>query len=289
MPIGMTLPVLPVLPMLPGPPRRHADYAHVFCYPLHGQFSSASQGNHGDKAPQPEYDLLWFIAQYAPEMAGWERDIFLAVREESFYFYPVYACQIMNEGWACYWHARLLREAHFLPDELYISAIKAHSDVVRPFAAERQMALSLNPYHLGFSMWEAIIAEHGMEAARRICSEADDFSFVRNYLDAALAEKLELFVYETHDDGAIKIAARDIHAVREAIRAPKYNYGAPRIAATRMQADGSLELTHDFRSDGRGLDIVRAERVLDYIARVWRRPVSLSTVAEAGNPRVLRR
>ena len=65
--------------------------------------------------PHPEKDLLWFIAQYAPEMEPWERDIFLAVREESFYFYPVFACQIMNEGWASYWHARLLREADFLP------------------------------------------------------------------------------------------------------------------------------------------------------------------------------
>ncbi len=61
--------------------------------------------------PHPERDLLWFIANYAPEMESWERDIFLAVREESFYFYPVFATQIMNEGWASYWHARLLREA----------------------------------------------------------------------------------------------------------------------------------------------------------------------------------
>ncbi len=61
--------------------------------------------------PHPERDLLWFVAHYAPEMESWERDIFLAVREESFYFYPVFATQIMNEGWASYWHARLLREA----------------------------------------------------------------------------------------------------------------------------------------------------------------------------------
>src|SRR5699024_3019501 len=47
--------------------------------------------------PHPEPDLLWFIARYAPDMEGWERDIFLGVREESFYFYPVFACQIMNE------------------------------------------------------------------------------------------------------------------------------------------------------------------------------------------------
>ncbi len=232
-----------------------------------------------------EYDLLWFIAKHAPDMAGWERDIFLAVREESFYFYPVYACQIMNEGWASYWHARLLREADFLPQDLYLQAVKAHSDVVRPYAAERQLALAINPYHLGFVMWENIIEKHGVEAARRICREEDDFGFVRNYLDAELAQKLDLFVYETHAEGDIRVASRDIHLIREAILAPRFNYGAPRIAATRVTQDGSLELTHDHRGDGRGLDMARADRVLEYIARVWRRPVTLHTVDERGHPR----
>jgi stage V sporulation protein R len=237
--------------------------------------------------PRPEYDLLWFIANYAPELEGWERDIFLAVREESFYFYPVFACQIMNEGWASYWHARLLREADFLPHDLYLSAIKAHSDVVRPYAADNQLALAINPYHLGFSIWEHLIEKKGIEAARQICKEEDDFGFIRNYLDDELAEKLELFVYETHDDGGIRIADRNIHAIREAILAPKFNYGAPRIAATQLHVDGSLELVHDYQSDGRGLDVGRAERVLDYIARVWHRPVSLHTVGNSGNARVI--
>src|SRR5690606_17299825 len=43
--------------------------------------------------PHPEFDLLWFIAHYGPELEQWERDIFLAVRAESLYFYPVFACQ----------------------------------------------------------------------------------------------------------------------------------------------------------------------------------------------------
>ncbi len=104
--------------------------------------------------PHPERDLLWFIANYAPELEGWERDIFLAVREESFYFHPVHATQIMNEGWASYWHARLLREADFLPQSAYVDAIKCHSDVVRPIAGGEKVALGINPYHLGFSMWK---------------------------------------------------------------------------------------------------------------------------------------
>lgn len=237
--------------------------------------------------PRPEFDLLWFIAHYAPELEGWERDIFLAVREESYYFYPVFACQIMNEGWASYWHARLLREADFLPGDLYVSAIKAHSDVVRPYAADNQLSLAINPYHLGFSIWEELIDKHGLSVARQICKDEDDFGFIRNYLSTELAEKLDLFVYETDHEGGIRIADRDIHQVREAILAPKFNYGAPRIAVSRLHIDGSLELIQDHQSDGRGLDLGRAERVLDYIARVWRRPVSLQTIGASGNPRVI--
>jgi len=237
--------------------------------------------------PHPEYDLLWFIAHYAPEMEDWERDIFLAVREESFYFYPVFACQIMNEGWASYWHARLLREADFLPQEVYLKAIRSHSDVVRPYAAEQELALSVNPYHLGFSIWEDIVEKYGMKAARRICKEEDDFGFIRNYLTAELIDKLELFVYQERSDGDIRITERDVHAVHEAILAPKFNYGAPRVAANHLHVDGSLQLVHDHESDSRGLDLEKAEMVLEYIGKVWRRPVSLHTVGERGEARVV--
>lgn len=237
--------------------------------------------------PHPEHDLLWFIARYAPELQDWERDIFLAVREESFYFYPVHACQIMNEGWASYWHARLLREADFLPHELYLQALKAHSDVVRPYAGTQELALVINPYHLGFVMWERIIERDGLEAARRICAEEDDFGFVRNYLDADLAEELDLFSYQMRKDGETRVLSRDIHAVREAILGPKYNYGAPCIAIERMQDDFSLTLQHDHKRDGRGLDLELAEQVMQYVVRVWRRPVTLKTVDARGVARTV--
>jgi stage V sporulation protein R len=237
--------------------------------------------------PHTEWDLLWFIANHAPEMEDWERDIFLAVREESFYFYPVFACQIMNEGWASYWHARLLREADFLPDDLYLNAIKVHSDVVSPFASDSQLALDINPYHLGFAMWEHIIERKGSAAAREIMKEEDDFSFIRNYLDAELVEKLDLFVYGTEGGTDIRIVNRDVHAIREAILKPRYNYGVPRIAVSQLYQDGSLELAHDYQTDGCGLDLARAERVLEYIERVWRRPVSLRTVGINGSPKSL--
>jgi stage V sporulation protein R len=232
--------------------------------------------------PHPEYDLLWFIAHYAPELEQWERDIFLAVRAESLYFYPVFACQIMNEGWASYWHARLLREADFLPQPLYLSAIKAHSDVVRPYAAGEQASIAVNPYHLGFAIWERIVEQHGLARAMEVRREEDDFGFVRNWLDRDLAEEAGLFVYDAASNGEIKVASRDLHAVREAILAPKFNYGAPRVAALELGGDGNLTLVHDHASDGRGLDVARARKVLEYTRRMWRRPVHLHTVNERG-------
>lgn len=235
--------------------------------------------------PYPEQDLLWFIATYAPDMEGWERDIFLAVRAESYYFFPVFATQIMNEGWASYWHARLLREAEFLPHEEYLDAIKTHSDVVRPYAGSQQVTLSVNPYHLGFSMWEKIIEEHNTEYARQVVHEEDDFGFVRNFLTEELAEELELFGYRARRNGSIEVVDFDINELRETILAPKFNFGAPTITVKGVRVDGTLELAHEYDTDGRGLDLERAHKVLDYVHRVWRRPVDLLTCDAQGKPR----
>jgi stage V sporulation protein R len=234
--------------------------------------------------PHPERDLLWFIATYAPEMESWERDIFLAVREESFYFYPVYATQIMNEGWASYWHARLLREADFIPQPAYLDAIKCHSDVVRPVAAGEQVALTVNPYHLGFTLWEEIVKNSGLDAARQIMREDDDFSFLRNHLTHDIAADMGLFRYQRQHGSQVKVVAGDIESLQESLLSEKYNFGAPRISVLEVRSDGTLVLQHDTQLDGRGLDADRSRNVLEYVKRVWRRPVLLKTVDAASQP-----
>ena len=161
--------------------------------------------------PHPERDLLWFIAQYAPELEPWERDIFLAVREESFYFYPVFACQIMNEGWASYWHARLLREADFLPQSAYVDAIKCHSDVVRPIAADQQVALSINPYHLGFSMWEKIIEGQGLDAARGLQSLGLDDLLPHREAEVIGIDAERHLLLRSHRAHHIRVALDGVH------------------------------------------------------------------------------
>ncbi len=110
----------------------------------------------------------------------------------------------------------------------------------------------------------------------------DDFGFVRNHLTREIADELELFRFAARSDGQIKVMDRDLHGLHEALLAPKYNFGAPNIAVSQLRNDGSLELEHDHVTDGRGIDVDRGRKVLEYIRRVWRRPVTLNTVDQSG-------
>jgi stage V sporulation protein R len=141
---------------------------------------------------------------------------------------------------------------------------------------------------LGFVLWDRIIEAQGLEHAWRIRQEDDDSSFIRNHLDAKLAHELGLFVHTTKRNGEIRVDQWDIGALHEAILMPKYNFGAPTIAVSELEVDGTLELKHNHLIDGRGLDIDYARRVLEYIQRVWRRSVVLYTVDTRGKEIMLR-
>jgi stage V sporulation protein R len=140
------------------------------------------------------------------------------------------------------------------------------------------VALSTNPYHLGFSIWEKIVEAQGLDAARKIMSEDDDFAFVRNHLTHDLATELKLFRFKGPATGTLTVQEMDLPMLQEALLAPKYAFGAPTVSASRVHVDGKLELVHDHTTDGRGLDPERARKVLEYVARVWRRPVTIATV-----------
>jgi stage V sporulation protein R len=165
--------------------------------------------------------------------------------------------------------------------------MKTHSDVVRPYAGDNQVALAINPYHLGFMMWDHIVKDQGVDAALRIRREEDDFSFVRNYLDTALAKELDLFVYTARRSGEVQVTEADIATLHEALLVSKYNFGAPRIAVDEVRPDGALVLRHEHQVDGRGLDIERTRKVLAYIHAVWHRPVLLYTVDGRGETQCL--
>ncbi len=95
--------------------------------------------------PNPEKDILWFLSEYS-NLEEWQIRIFEIVRRESYYFYPQYRTKIMNEGWASYWHAELMRQYaygndndfgatgidHPLTSEEHLDFVGAHEKVVQP-------------------------------------------------------------------------------------------------------------------------------------------------------------
>ena len=229
---------------------------------------------------------LWFIATYAPEMESWERDIFLAVREESFYFYPVFATQIMNEGWASYWHARLLREADFIPQEAYLDAIKCHSDVVRPVATGEQVALidqSLSPG----------IHAVGGDRRRNPASRRRGASCARTMISASCAitsrarspRRWGCSATSASSNGQVKVVAADIDELHESLlRRQVQLRRTAGLGGAKCATTARSVLTHDSQLDGRGLGC-RAQRARcsSTCKRVWRRPMVLTTVNQAGS------
>jgi len=55
-----------------------------------------------------------------------------------------------------------------------------------------------------------------------------------------------------------------------------------------VKTDGTLKLRHHHEIDQRGLDLPRAQRVMEYIQKLWRRPVVLYTVDSVGREEILR-
>ena len=98
---------------------------------------------------EPEPNVLEFLAKNNPYLAEWERDILLIVDRESAYFVPQIETKIMNEGWASYWHYKMIRTLD-LPEGLHLEFIVRHNQVLRPTPG------GLNPYHLGFIVWHDI-------------------------------------------------------------------------------------------------------------------------------------
>src|SRR5207253_7300242 len=57
---------------------------------------------------EPQENLLYFIEKNAPLLEPWQREVVRIVRKIAQYFYPQRQTQVMNEGWATFWHHHLL-------------------------------------------------------------------------------------------------------------------------------------------------------------------------------------
>ena len=94
--------------------------------------------------PRPERDVLAFLLEHAP-LEPWEVDVLSIIREEAYYFLPQRQTKIVNEGWATYWHSKLMTER----------ALRDHEIIDYADAASGVTAMGpgqLNPYKLGVEL-----------------------------------------------------------------------------------------------------------------------------------------
>ncbi|MBD0382625.1 SpoVR family protein [Paenibacillus sedimenti] len=238
---------------------------------------------------KPEKDILLFIEENAPYMEDWQRDILTMLRDEMLYFWPQLETKIMNEGWASYWHQRILREMD-LNEEETIEYSKLNSSVVVPSRH------SLNPYYLGLKIYEDIekrwdnpteeeIRRHGRkpgEGRRKIFEVREyesDTSFIRNYMNKPLVEELDLYVFEKKGP-EWKITDKSWENIRDQLVYSRVNGGFPYIVVEDgdYQRSGELYLRHEF--EGVELDLKYVEKTLPYIYRLWGKPIHMHTAVE---------
>ncbi|MGM9986262.1 MAG: SpoVR family protein [Bacillaceae bacterium] len=238
--------------------------------------------------PQPEKDILLFIEQYSRNLEDWQRDILTMMREEMLYFWPQLETKILNEGWASYWHQRILREMDLTSGES-IEFAKLNAGVVQPSRT------GINPYYLGLKMYEDIEERYnnpdeemrkrgikpnsGREKIFEVREIESDISFLRNYLtkDLVMREDMYLFQKKGRD---YKIVDKEWKGVRDQLVSMRVNGGFPYITVNDgdFLKNGELYLKHWFEDIE--LDVKYLEKVLPHLHNLWGRTVHMETVLE---------
>jgi stage V sporulation protein R len=237
--------------------------------------------------PSPEKDILLFIEEYSRELEPWQRDILTMMREEMLYFWPQLETKIMNEGWASYWHQRILREMDLTSEET-IEFAKLNAGVVQPSKT------TINPYYLGLKIFEDIEERYnnptkdmqerqgvkpgsGREKIFEVREIESDISFIRNYLTKDLVMREDMYLFQKQ--GAdYKIVDKEWKNVRDQLALSRVNGGFPYLVITDGDylKNGELYIKHNF--EGTELDVGYLEKVLPYMYQLWGRPVHVETV-----------
>ena len=220
---------------------------------------------------EPEDDILYFIIKYG-DMEDWEKSLLEFVRKETAYFLPQIETKIMNEGWASFWHYNILKELD-LPDELHLEFIKRHNDVIAPGYG------SINPYFIGFKIFEDILKRYGKEKIFEVRAIERDESFLRKYLTEELCLELNLFEYAAKDGNYVISEVADDSGFKNIRNTLSSSCGVGTVPFIRViemsQKDKTLILEHVF--DGRELNMNYAEATLKYIYELWGHTVCLKT------------
>jgi stage V sporulation protein R len=264
-----------------------------------------SKKEHRRFPEEPQENILYFIEKNAPLLEPWQREIVRIVRKIAQYFYPQRQTQVMNEGWATFWHYTLLNDMYdqgLLADGFMIEILSSHTNVVFQPPVTHPGYSGINPYALGFNMFTDL---------RRICEKPTDEdrqwfpdiagsdwhktldyamrhfkdeSFIGQYLSPHMMREFRLFsILDDSTQKELEVAAIHDDAgyrrVRESL-SRQYDLGSrePNIQVwnVNLRGDRSLTLRH-MRHNDRPLDN-GAEEVVKHVARLWGFRVRLESV-----------
>nr|WP_151039216.1 SpoVR family protein [Bacillus safensis] len=238
--------------------------------------------------PKPEKDLLLFIEAHSRELEPWQRDVLTMLREEMLYFWPQLETKIINEGWASYWHQRIMRELDLDSSES-IEFAKLNAGVVQPSKT------GINPYYLGLKIFEDIEERYnnpceelkkagvtegsGRSKMFEVREIESDISFIRNYLtkDLVMREDLYLFQKQGRD---YKVIDKEWKAVRDQLVSMRVNGGFPYLTVIDGDYLKNNELYIKHWYEGIELDLKYLEKVLPYLYQLWGRSVHIESVLE---------
>ena len=239
----------------------------------------------------PEDDILTFIRDHNPHFSDWEKDLLTIAHEEAQYFIPQIETKIMNEGYASFWHRRIL-ETLELPQGMQIEFLVRHNQVLSPVPG------GINPYHLGMKIWEDIERrwdhptpeaekeygprkKSGREKVFEVREVERDSSFLRRYLTEELIRELNLFEYQSRGGERVVSRVADEENWREIKETLIRNVGTgtvPQIKIEDADYNNNRALFLRHHHDGRDLQLEYAEKTLQYLHQLWRREVILETV-----------
>jgi stage V sporulation protein R len=246
---------------------------------------------------EPTRDVLQFLIQYAP-LEKWQRDILSIVREEAYYFAPQGMTKIMNEGWATYWHSKMMTEK-LATDQEIIDYADHHSGTVA-------MGQQLNPYKVGVELYRNIEerwnkGQHGAEWDR--CDDYDrrknwdtkanlgrdkifevrrvhnDVTFIDAFFTKEFCEEHKLFAYKfNRKSGVYEISSREFREVKRQLLSSLTNAGQPFIYVVDANHSNRGELYLRHRYEGVELKLDHARDTIRNVQMVWNRPVHIETV-----------
>ena len=256
---------------------------------------------------EPQENLLYFIEKNAPLLEPWQREVVRIVRKVAQYFYPQRQTQVMNEGWACFWHYTLLNEMYergLVTEGFMLEFLQSHTSVIYQPPYHSPHYSGINPYTLGFNMmmdirriceapteedrhWFPDIADSDWrEALQFAMRNFKDESFILQYLSPKIIRDLKLFCI-IDDDRQKDIEVSAIHddagyqRVRESL-AGLYNLGnrEPNIQVHSVDVRGDRSMTLRHIRHQRKPMADNADEVLRHLHRLWGFDIHLLSIED---------